>query len=277
MSSDYTEDREILNTRNMLEDSFLANLKNPEIAAKIAKSRPIEESTEISQDSHRLSSDLNTENILLSLYDVRDGLIDTFKKLDVNSRLASDLTDNIKRVGSCINNCGGKVEEFHPLDYVSGLKSPNFNKNAERVIETTKSCYSLGKIEESSVENDTIYMTFSGKEKVDGKEGFRVHIASGTIKANKGWIGNEALDYIYTPGGGKLSVKAFSGDAWHDHSDDYSITWELQEGWESDDEVLRTQANTDKKEELPKQVQNNLIQNDIDLSELNDDFIIEEK
>jgi hypothetical protein len=106
------------------------------------------------------------------------------------------------------------------------------------VIETTLSCYKIGKIEEQYVSDDgsTIEIVFSGKSRDIEYKAF------GKVTA-KSWEGSEAIDYIYTPGKGKLSVKAFEGGKWVDKSNHYDVKWTLEEKDTSLEEYEEVSAN----------------------------------
>jgi adenylosuccinate synthase len=51
------------------------------------------------------------------------------------------------------------------------------------------------------------------------------------LVTSSSWNGNEAIDFIYTPGQGKMSVKVFEKGKWIDKSEtgNYEIKWELEE------------------------------------------------
>jgi hypothetical protein len=51
--------------------------------------------------------------------------------------------------------------------------------------------------------------------------------AIGKIESSS-WDGNEAIDYIYTKDGGKMSVKTPHGEKWIE-KDGFKIEWDLQE------------------------------------------------
>jgi hypothetical protein len=169
----------------------------------------------------------NTEKLLTSLYGVRDGLVSSFSKVPISSSLANDLTGHINILGACINELGGRTESFAALDHVSGLAAPNLNKNASKVLDTTKACYTLGEISNDKISDSgrMILISFSGEE-----NGMKF-LAEGEISVGRStWSGNEAIDYVYTPGAGKMSVKAFEGDSWVDKSEEFSVNWNLFEG-----------------------------------------------
>jgi hypothetical protein len=166
------------------------------------------------------------EKVLLSLYDTRDGLVEAFETCNINSRTATILAGQINKLASCIRYMGGDIEEFEPLNHVSGLMAPNFYKNAQKVVETTIQCYSLGEVQDAKVlENGRkISIIFTGAtDDVSYK-------AEGTITSDE-WTGNEAIDYIYTPNEGKMSVKAFENGRWVDRSSSkkYKVVWNLEE------------------------------------------------
>ena len=163
--------------------------------------------------------------MLKTLYAVHDELMESFGHASLNTTIAKGLTNSINRIGSCIHQLGGAVDTFNPLDHISGLQIPNLIKNTERVIDTTRQCYAIGKIASASHNNQgQIMLTFEGE---DGNISYK---ATGTI-SSPSWSGNEAIDYIYTPGSGKMSVKAFENGKWIDKSSNskYNIYWELEE------------------------------------------------
>jgi hypothetical protein len=259
MNKDYSEDREPLDTMGMLESAFIKNLANPDLKNKIATAKanvPIKET----------AKNYNTENLLMSLYEVRDDLIESFKEIDLDSNLSQSVSSNINRLGACIKQLGGEADTFDPLNYLSGLQNPSIVKSAERVIETTKQCYALGKIEDCKVEDagKTIVLTFAGE-----RNGM-IYKAIGTITASKSWVGNEAIDYLYKAGSGKMFVKAYVDGKWSDKSNDYSIAWELEEMPVTEIKEGNT-ANNNK----IKEGNNKTVENKID-NEINDDFPIAE-
>ena len=169
---------------------------------------------------------VNSEKLLVELFNLRDGLIRAFETCTLNNKTSNILNEQIIRTGKCINELGGEVTAFEPFNHVSGLTMPNFIKNAHKVIETTVQCYSLGEIEDSHVSSDgkQVVIVFSGSNAdVEYK-------ARGTITAQE-WTGNEAIDYIYTPGSGHMSVKAYENGRWvsKDANKNYQVVWELEE------------------------------------------------
>jgi|SaaInlV_165m_DNA_1040744.scaffolds.fasta_scaffold22038_4 hypothetical protein len=161
------------------------------------------------------------------LRNIHASLIDVFERSGLNSGIESSLATLIDSTGACLTYLGEGTEKFEPLQHLSGLQAPNMVKNANKVIETTLNCYKLGKIEESTVSDDgsLITIVFSGKSR--GIE-YKVF---GEVKADS-WEGSEAIDYIYTPGSGSMSIKAFEGGKWIDKShnnDAYKVNWALEE------------------------------------------------
>lgn len=234
------EDREVLDTQSMLETAFLQNLRTTTKGAAHAEqiagapagiARSLTPSGEVSTLQTTAAAQLDvqggTESLLLDLYEVRDGLIEVFENLDHDSSLCKFVTANINMVGGCIMKLGGQVENFVPLMHISGLTKPSLSKTAERVVETTKQCYSLGSVGDDNILNDgkTIELTFSGQTPTIQYK------AVAKLTASKGWVGNEAIDYIYSGGSGNLTVKSFEKGKWVDKSadTDYHIYWELFE------------------------------------------------
>ena len=229
-------DLEPVDTAGLLEDSLRASLggvssdKVREIESEIRNAGDTVETSQLrkvgSTKKIALSSSASLEKLLLALYDVREGLVQSFETCTINSKTAPILADQINRLASCIRYIGGEADEFIPLNHVSGLSTPNFYKNAQKVIETTMQCYSLGEVDDAQVEENgkKIKIAFSGS---DGK---KVYKAVGTVSSDE-WTGNEAIDYIYTPNEGKMSVKAFENGRWIDKSSSgkYQVYWELEE------------------------------------------------
>jgi hypothetical protein len=208
----------------------------------------------------RQGSKLNvsTEKILLSLYNVRDGLVGLFETHGIQPAMANPIVAQIKNVDTCIKIAGGDIEEFAPLNHVSGLNAPSLVKNAQKVIETTLQCYRLGRIDSAKLAKDgkEILISFSGQQ------GKTLYKADGTV-ASDSWSGNEAIDYIYAPKEGKMSIKAYENGRWIDKSETgkYEVYWELQE-WDEGTKIAKnTEAVSEKEQkeqkEITAEVQNN--------------------
>lgn len=213
MNKDY-EDKEILDTENMLKTGFFKNLKQKNIKIK-----------EEMEDNNIVQAKVETEKVLLDLYEVRDDLIDSFchSTAIMNSPESVKLIYDINKIGSCIQKMGGEVEEFVPLNHISGLNTPDSRLNMQRVIETTQKCYARGQISNPIIKNNSIELVF------EGESNNVKYSAYGTITPKYGWNGNEAIDYIYTSGAGRMSVKAFEKETWIDRSDDFDVEWSLEE------------------------------------------------
>jgi len=255
MNKDHTEEREVLNTMLMIESGFLSRLKNKNL-------KPVPKEIQEAQESSTIT---NTEALLLDLFEIRDGLIDLFKRSENNEGDSEVLVGHIDKIGSCIRKLGGAVDKFDPFSAKCGLKDPDLKLNAQRVIENTKKSYSLGDVSGDKVSADgkTINITFSG---VKGNTCYK---AVGTLVAHKSWVGNEGVDYIYSPASGKISVKAISDDGkWIDKSSEYNISWEL---FEQDKNQSSPEKKMETKEEIQKSASNNIDDEEIG------DFPIENK
>jgi len=162
--------------------------------------------------------------LISTLKRVHGGLIDVFERSGLNSGVEGNLVDLIDTTGACLNYLGETTAKFEPLRHLSGLQAPNMVKNANKVVETTMSCYKIGSIEGHQISDDgsEIQIVFSGKYRNIEYKAFGVVTASS-------WEGSEAIDYIYTPGSGKLSVKSFECGKWIDKSDKYEVKWTLEE------------------------------------------------
>lgn len=265
MNEDYTNEREPLNTKSMIEEAFFKNL------GKSSKTTPKAESSIVAKES---SVKYNTEDLLLKLFDARDGLVETYSKIGLGA-YSQSFVDSINKIGTCIRSLGGEAENFDPFAHMSGLKSPSLQKNAKRVIENTVEAYTLGKIDDAKIADDGkgITITFTGRQ---GNTNYK---AVGNIEPFKAWVGNEAADYIYSPNEGRMSVKIFADNKWIDKSSEYKISWELFES-EANFDVMSVEGenNQPKKEtnkvELKEEIKNDTLNNiDNDIG----DFEVEEK
>jgi len=247
---DFPEDREPLDTHSMLMEGFMKNLNelkggaSPESLGRSASSAA--SGSYLTPSASTENRDYSTEKVLTQLFDVYDELVGLFGVVNRDSVVAQNVSGNINKVGQCIRTMGGEINVFSPLDHISGLQAPDLTKNAKQVVENTKQCYTLGSISEEIIENNgqAISLVFSGKEKNI------YYKAKGQIIAHRGWSGSEALDYVYTPQSGKLSVKAFEGNRWADKSDNFEIYWELDE-YENDPSL----ENVEKKTVATKEVE----------------------
>lgn len=254
------EKREILDTKNMLEDGFFARLGNIKVSPK--KVQEMREAMENEEDLPQKEYiekpvNYNTERILVDLFESRDILIDSFSKIGITSQSQS-MVEGINKLGSCIIAMGGEVEKFDPFSHMSGLQAPNLKKSAKRVIENTVESYTLGKIEDIDIEDEgkTIVLSFIGKQgNIDYK-------AVGTLTALKNWNGNEAIDYVYTPSEGRMSVKEYDNGKWIDKSSSYKISWELFEKEENFDMPIEVNNEIEETEEI-NEVEEELIEKPI--------------
>ena len=153
---------------------------------------------------------MSTEALLTGLYEVLDNAVASFEAIDQSTSYgtvsANRVVKTIHGIQQCIKYVGGVVDPFNPLDHVSGLAVPGMMKNAERVVQNTEQCYSRGlvKAQVSTQEGNRVEVVFSGTYNEIA------YSAVGSISAQS-WDGNEAIDYVYTPEGGKMSVKRLTG------------------------------------------------------------------
>jgi len=206
-----------------LENTFISNLNS---TAK-GQLSGIETISMSSSSAPILPKGCNSEKLLVSMYEVYDDMIEQFESMDYTNPITQKVSNSITKLGSCIEYIGGKVEEFSPLDHVSGLTTPSMTKSAQQVVDRTKSCYKRAEIEDVSVSESgkVIGIVLCGQDENIGM----AYRAKGTLTAKSSWSGTEAIDYIYTPAAGKMSVKVLEGEKWVDKSPNYTIQWELQE------------------------------------------------
>jgi hypothetical protein len=119
----------------------------------------------------------------------------------------------------------------------------------------------IGNIDDMQIGKD-------GKEvsiKISGQVGDINYLVSGKISGSD-WQGNEAIDYVYTPGSGRMSVKAFEGGKWTDKSESFDVYWELEEIDNSKNE----EADTGEEKVTEEKIENNS-------DDIGNDFPIVEK
>lgn len=266
-----SEDREPIDSGSMIfeslkqqmgpaSDRFVAQVEKEEsfnpTSLPVAYSNPVSQlsktgsaKTSTPKAKEKPVKDVSTEKVLGSLYAVYDGLIDTFEKVGLESSAQESIITTINEVIACIRYIGGTVEDFDPYNHVSGLDMPDFYKNAQKVIDTTTQCYKKGTILEPNITDDgkTINIAFSGETSTD------VYVAYGKITCNQ-WSGTEAIDYIYSTSGGKMSVKIFEGGKWTDCTvkGNYKIKYELEEI--SKNEIIKEENKNKEKDVIKKDV-----------------------
>jgi len=222
---------EVPNTCMEIESTFLDNLNKKGISVPTSESvsslSPTKSIKKVNNTKGYDTKEYNTEDLLVSLYETHDELVGAFNSSDYGSKTAQSISNSIIKVGACIKKLGGEVEKFNPIDHVSGLAVPPLIKNAQLVVERTKQLYSRATIEDVQISENgkTIDITLLGQNN-NPEVMYRV---KGTITASTSWNGNEAIDYIYTPQSGKMSVKVLEGNKWVDNSNSFKVHWGLDE------------------------------------------------
>lgn len=226
---------------------------------------------DIANQSHNRNKNIKTsggrdlEEALSILFELHDDLIYMFENTKPSSK-AKPLIFLLEKTVACIRALGAEVEDFDPLMHSSGLSSPNLSKAMQRVIENTQECYRYGgNVELISINGSTIEIFFTGK--THGQ----CYVVHGLIESEN-WAGNEAIDYVPSDDGGKLSVKAFEGGKWVNKSDlhdIYDISYDL---YTTDDvtkipSIIQSvkdsqEENNIELEEPPLPVEENLIEED---------------
>lgn len=221
------------------DDSLISSLGRPSPERIAQVQSDLEDSGEIIKSSNTANTakneglrktggipkgNLKLENVLIDLYSLYDELIISFEGCELNSNLSNRLEDHIKVATKCIRSFGGEVDSFDKFSHMSGLSLPDQEVNAKKVIATTYKCYKIGNILKASVDsNAVIHLLMEG---FSDRLAFRVNVS---VEPLSGWEGNEAIDYIHTSDGGKISIKTFSKGRWKDISEDYVINGEVEE------------------------------------------------
>lgn len=236
-----TEEKELLNTSDMILNVLKTEFGDPQKKYVEKVSEEINNSSEGANISNKSIKDnkiivtgnsgskdikikFSVEKLISHLSYIYDDLIEVFLSLGNDIEESERIIENIHNIENAIKYVGGKIEHFDPMNHLSGLESPDMIENAKKVIELTKKYYKLGEIREYNISEDgnTINIVLVGlhkdiKYRVDGKVIAKI------------WHGNEAIDYIYSSGSGKLSIKVFEDGKWVNKNENYKITWELTE------------------------------------------------
>lgn len=212
------------NTGEFFKDEFFSILsKNKTLTSSLQHSN-FKNETEYQETNTAINTDNYRENLFQELSNIRNKLMEAFDCQNQHD-VAEIISGEIKRLNKCAFLLGYEFSDFDPLDHYTGLANPDFHNNVEKVIENTLKHYQLGSVKIQKANNQQIKIAFSG---VDN---YTKYSALGVITPNnnENWDYNQAIDYIYTPGSGKMSVKAFKNGKWIDESKNFDISWELSE------------------------------------------------
>jgi hypothetical protein len=167
------------------------------------------------------------ELAIVELDGLRDDLISKFGEYRSDNRLFKVFEDAIHRVEKSILSLGGAVEEFNPLEYMSGLGGENEPSeslvltNALKVVENTKKHYRIHNI--LSIQAKLVKDKPAVLLQVQGKDESGDFKVVGAVVSKDDFSGNEAIDYVRHEGKGHLSVKSFKSGKWNDISSEFHI------------------------------------------------------
>ena len=141
------------------------------------------------------------EQAILTLMEIRDLHIQTFRLFSNQKDVASAMTVCIRKVEQSIQSLGGSIDAFNPLSELSGLaKAPAavgeqaMLSNALKVAENTKKEYGLYEISKMMVK--LIKGRPSVLLQVQGKEGDCPFVVNGQVVSKTDFTGNEIIDYV---------------------------------------------------------------------------------
>ena len=182
---------------------------------------PVAAPVPVSADMERLAGHLDA---------AKTNMIELFDRIKDDQGMSVLVHKAIKSVEEAQLDCGQEVVQFEPLRRMSGLAIPtDLLANANKVVTTTLKSYGLYPITEAmscDVEGlPHVVFTIVGQK---GEMGFTVRAAI-TRRGGGDFIGNEAIDYVYAPGGGLLTVKALDKGRWVDVTDNYHVRAKHQE------------------------------------------------
>ncbi len=160
------------------------------------------------------------------LKDVREDLIALFQEFSTENAIPKRIEGMIRKLEEIGYALGVELEPFDPLKNMSGLKSGEALENAEKVVANTLNHYKL-----FSVSSIKTYMGNGGPTielHVFGEQNGMGFEVSGSVTAQTDFNGNEAIDYVYSPEGGLMSIKARSQGMWEDVSDSFVVNCKVK-------------------------------------------------
>ena len=244
------KERKPLNTYSMLETAFFKNLKDPKmrkLAGQLARGGQVKLGKEQGDDQGEEPGEIDYfataeereareetpsgpkqpslyERTTVQVADLREYLIHSFGAISNDDRVASVFTNCIKKAEDIMSKLGFELddsEKFNPIMHCSGLKQDNILKNAQQVMENTKTHYSTYKIAGTDVSEYQSHPSVSVK--IEGEDGGKPFCVIGTVVAKSDFAGNEAIDYVRRGGQGMFSVKAYKLGRWENVSNGFRI------------------------------------------------------
>lgn len=212
---------QFLNTGDILASALRKNLGNKNIIVASSKESATEEGSKKELSVMESVGKEFTNRAVEILKDVREDLVALFQEFSTEHALPKRIEGMIRKMEEMGYALGVELEPFDPLKNMSGLKSGEALENAEKVVTNTLDHYKL-----FSVSSIKTYMTNGGPTielHIFGEQNGMGFEASGSITARSDFNGNEAIDYVYSPEGGLMTVKARSQGMWEDVSDSFSV------------------------------------------------------
>ena len=161
------------------------------------------------------------EHVVIAMNNLKNDMVALFQETSANNGLSVRIEAMIRRLEDIQQSIGVEVDPFDPLRNMSGLQAGEPLENADKVIANTLKHYkaygisaitsSMGKF------GPSIQLSIFGEN--DGV-GFEV---DGFVAAREDFNGNEAVDYVWSPEGGLMTVKARHHGTWNDASTDFVI------------------------------------------------------
>jgi len=218
---------QFLNTGDILASALRKTLSDKNIAVA-SKKEVIEEDEPKSKDLsviEKVGKEFTNRAVEI-LKDVREDLIALFQEFSTEDLLPQRIENMIRKTEEIGYALGIELEPFDPLKNMSGLKSGEALENAEKVVANTLNHYKLFSI--SSIKTymgnggPTIELHVFGEQNGMGFE------VSGSVAAHTDFNGNEAIDYVYSPEGGLMTIKARSQGMWEDVSDSFAVACKVK-------------------------------------------------
>lgn len=209
--------------------SILANALKNKIGGKLPLPKESQDQEEVVKGESSVIDSVGKEftaKAVELLDSLRDDLIYYFQEVSSDKVASSRIESMIRKSEEIGYALGVEMTPFDPLRNMSGLKSGDVLENAEKVITNTVSHYKLFSVTSAKAFNTNkgpaIEINIIGEQ---GDCGFEIN---GKVVSNNDFNGNEAIDYVYSPDGGLMTVKARHQGAWVDVSEDFIVDCQIK-------------------------------------------------
>ena len=173
-----------------------------------------------------ITHSVEAAKVVKALASMKAEAVTLFEARSDDPQVAAAAQKIIRAAESAEAACGVEGKAFEPLRHISGLKRRGELENAHRVVANTldSSMHTITSVDvKTKNERPVMILTVVGQR---GDKGFVTKIG---VAAKIDFSGNQAVDYVYAPGGGLASIKALENGRWIDVSDAFNVQVKLIE------------------------------------------------